>query len=56
MKKPFNNQDRARLKHLAEMVEQKRHDTSKEGQGKDMDTTTKQKKSLASNRFFQRRN
>lgn len=34
MNKPFNNQDRTRLKHLAGMIEQKRRDAIKNGQGK----------------------
>lgn len=39
MNKPFNNRDRSRLKHLAEMVEQKRRDATGNGQGKSVACT-----------------
>lgn len=56
MNKPFNNQVRTRLKQLAGMIEQKRRDATKNGQGKGIAPTPNQNKSADSMRFFHRRN
>ncbi len=56
MKKQPDQQDRTRLKHLAGRIEQKRRDSTRDGQGKDIAPPLKQKKSLDTPRFFQRRN